>query len=553
MAKNTSIGIDIGNNRLKVVQLRKTSNGIKIERYFVKEYNLSSKEPESSEARFKEIIQILGALFKDTKPVNVVFTISKYGENIRTLSLPFMTEKKLRDALKLGGHQDFIPFNLNNMIWDINVSNIYRRKEEINNDGKEKMDVTFVVAKREAVNKYLDIAEQLNFSLDFLESSTMASLNFSCFNEVIPQEKVWGKVDFGAETTSVNVLEGEGLKFGLNVPWGVNDIIEAVQSTLSMDRLAAKKFVANMDFDPSFISDNEQIQKVAIALEPKIKDFLRQLNGAFSFFESKNAGKPVSEVIISGGGAKLINIAKYISSKTTKNARIEDMLNENIISYDKKQKTELLAALPLLAVALGAALRNLVPVKNNINLLPFEVIIGRKLRSRRSLIIVSAACIFLVLLLGSVYKMKQRSEVVSKIDEINRQLSVMSEDVKELRMKKKSLDSLKGLDLRYTFHTKKFKIWSEQVYRLSTIVPEKMWLFYADWSSFGFRASGACKEDVVKQFSINGEDQPGFKGIKYSTREKEGQTTFDAWIKEEKKVPAVKTTKKPAVPERRSK
>ena len=276
MAKTTSIGIDIGYNQLKVVQLKKTSNGVKIDKFYIEDYGMSSKELESSEARMTVVSQILGRIFKDLKPVNVVLTISKYEENIRTLSMPIMTEKQLREALKLGGNQDFIPFDLKEMIWDVNISHLYRRKEEIKTDGREKMDVIFAVAKKTVVNNYLDVAEKLKFSVDYLESNALASLNFSCFNMIIPKEKIWGKIDFGAETTAVNVLEGESLKFGLNVPWGVNDIIEAVQTTLSMDWPAAKEYVSKMDFSAGSNSADEQANKVFTALESKMKDFLRE-------------------------------------------------------------------------------------------------------------------------------------------------------------------------------------------------------------------------------------------------------------------------------------
>jgi len=535
LAKTTSIGIDIGYNQLKVVQLKKTSNGIKIDRFFVEDYGLSSKELESGEVRMTVVSQILGRIFKDLKPVNVVLTISKYEENIRTLSMPIMTEKQLREALKLGGNQEFIPFDLKEMIWDVNISNLFRRKEDVKTDGKEKMDVIFAVAKKQVVNKYLDVAEKLDFSVDFLESNALASLNFSCFNMIIPKEKIWGKIDFGAETTSVNVLVGDNLKFGLNVPWGINDIIETAQTTLSLDWTAAKEFVAKIDFNAAAANPDEKIKKVFTALEPKVKDFLRQLNGAFSFFESKSGGRPVAEVIVSGGGARLLNMDKFIASKINKNVKNESEINKNVISYDKAMETSLMEALPLLTTAIGAGLRNLLPVRNNINLLPLEIIIGRKLRSRRSLIIVAAACIFLVLMLVTGYKMKQRADVSLKIEEIRGKLDSMSSDIKDLKKKKKSLDRLKILKGRYLRPEAKFKKWSGYLYELSEIVPQnKMWLEVAEWSAMGFETSGACKEDVVKQFSENGAEKINYKGMKYSTRQVEDRTTFKAWIRNER-------------------
>jgi len=545
VAKNTSIGIDIGNNQVKVVQLRKTAAGVSIDKYFIEDYGLTSKELESPALRKKAVVQILEKIFKNLKPLNVSIAISKYEENVRTILFPAMPEKQLREVLRFGGQQDYIPFDLNDMIWDINISsNLQRRKEDPKPEGKEKMEVVFAVAKKTVVNSYLDIGKNLKFPIEILESSLMANLNFSLFNMEIPVEKIWSKVDVGAETTSVNILEGSNLKFGLNVPWGINDIIETAQEVLALDWSSAKEFVSKIDLskDPELV--DKQTKMVFSAFEPKLKDFLRQLNGAFSFFEGKNEGKKVTEVILSGGAARLNNFNKFISDRISKTVKIENELNKNLINYDKSQETELFSALPQLGTAIGAALRILVPVRNNINLLPKEIILGRQLHSRRSLVIVTVACILLVLIVGTVYKIKLCSNLQEKIvlsqDEYNKEDDV----IKDLRMKKKSLDRLKGFTSIYTNHTKLFRKWSDILYELTTIIPEKMWLETVEWNIGGFDATGMCKEDVVRELADKGMRSKYFQNIKYSTRETgDGMISFRSWIRNERPVTVSNTAR----------
>ena len=535
MAKNISIGVDIGNNQVKVVQLRKTSNGVRIDKFFIEDYGLTSVELESAETRMKAVAGILSKIFKDLKPLSIALAVSKSEENVRTVLLPVMTEKQLREVLKFGGQQDYIPFDLNDMIWDINISHFYRRKEEIKTEGKEKMEVVFAVAKKAVVNAYLDLADKLKCSIEVLDSSLLSNLNFSLYNMPMPKDKIWSKLDVGAETTSVNVLEGDSLKFGLNVPWGVNDIVETAQQVLSLDWSAAKDFVSKMDFskDPSMV--DEKTKMVYSAFESKLKDFLRQLNGAFSFFESKSSGRIVSEVYLSGGATKLLNFNKFISAKINKTVKTEGELNKSLISYDKGQEAALLGALPQLGTAIGVALRSLLPVRNNINLLPREIIIGRELKSRRSLVIVSAACILLVLLLGTGYKIKLGADIQSQIDASENVIAGEDAVIKELRMKKKALDRIKGLTTRYTNHTKFFKKWSEILYELTTIVPDTMWFDTAEWNVGGFDSTGFSKEDVAKDLVANGKASKNFPNLTCNTREtNEGSIFFRAYSKREK-------------------
>jgi len=515
LAKNISIGIDIGNSQLKVVLLRKTSQGVKIDKYFIEDYKTSPKDLESPEVRRNKILEILSRIFKEIKPANVVLTVAKGEDNVRAISMPLMQEKALREALKWGGLPDYIPFDLKDMVWDVNISQLFRRKEEIKVDGKEKMDVILAISKREVVNKYLDIVENMKFSIDVLDSNTLASINFSCFNSVVSKEKVWSKIDFGAESTSINILEGNNLKLNLNVPWGVNDIIEATQTVLGKTWEESVEFVKGIDFSKEVSLQEEPVQRVFKAIESKMKDFLRQLNSTFNFFESKNPNKVVSSLLLSGGGSKLLGIDKYLMNMIGKEVYVEK-INKNLISFNKKEEEKLNSLICFLDVAIGAALRNLVSVKNNINLLPLEVIIGRRLRSRRLSTVAVAIIIFLMLSSVSIYKFNMRDKVVKDIEKLQLQLSEISGEANELYKMKQAIDAFKEVEKEYTYIKRNTTSWNSVVYELvSSIVPSDIYLDRASWEARGFTTDGKCpkKNDQVKLFIDNAEQSKYFKGL----------------------------------------
>jgi len=515
LAKSVSIGVDIGNSQLKVVFLRKTSQGIKIEKYFIEDYKTSSTDLKSADIRKNKILEILSRIFKEIKPINVVLTVAKGEDNVRTISMPLMQEKALREALKWGGLPDYIPFDLKEMVWDINISQFFRRKEEIKVEGKEKMDVILTISKKEVVNQYLDIIENLKFSIDVLDSNILAGVNFSCFNSVIPKEKIWGKIDFGAESTSVNILEGNNLKLSLNIPWGVNDIIETVQTVLGKNWEESVEFIKEIDFSKEINQQGESVQKVFKVLEPQIKDFLRQLNSAFNFFESKNPNKIVSSLLLSGGGSKLLGIDKYLMNMTGKEVYVEK-INKNLISFDKKEEEKLNSLICFLDVAIGAALRNLVPVRNNVNLLPLEIIIGRRLRSRRFSTVAVVLSIFLMLSAASIYKFNVKNKVVKEIEKLQLQLSEISGETNELYKMKQAIDAFKEVRKEYTYVKKNMTSWNSVIYELvSSVVPSDVRLDRASWETRGFTTDGKCpkKNDQVKLFIDNAEQSKYFKGL----------------------------------------
>ena len=495
MAKNTSIGVDIGSSSLKVVLLKRTSNGVRLDKFIIEDYNLSHKELESPEVRHKKITEILQRIFKDLKPQNVVFSVAKGEDNIRIITMPLVAEKALRESLKWGGQPDYIPFDLKEMIWDVNISQVLRRKEEIKSDGKEKMDVVLALAKKPVVDLYLDLSEKMKYSMDILESNVLAGVNFTCFNLTLAKDKIWCKIDIGAEATAVNILEGENLKFSLNIPWGVNDIIEMVESVLGKNWQEAKEYAKKVNFGADALADIDS-KNVFQAMEPKIKDFSRQLNGAFSFFESRNPGKIISEILISGGGSKLAGLDKYIMERTGKLVKVENVINKNLINFSKNDEEKITSSLPFLNVAIGAALRNLANVKNNINLLPLDVMIGRKLSTRRLSVLVFVGFFFLCLIGVSIYKYIERGNVIGQIEKIDKDLSGMSIETTELAKMNATINAFKETEREYFSIKKQLPVWSNIVHELVRIIPDKTWLNSAAWSASGFSARGKCPKKI---------------------------------------------------------
>jgi len=523
LAKNTSIGIDIGNSQIKVVLLKKSGNGVKLERFFVENYGLSPKELSSPITVVNKRMEIISKIFKEIKPVNVVVAVAKGEDNIRTIQMPLMTEQSLRQALRWGGQPDYIPFDLKEMTWDIVISQVYRRKEEIKAEGKEKMDVIIALAKKNIVNSYLDIFESSSALIDVLDSNTLSGLNFTCFNYAIPKDKIWAKIDFGAEMTTVNVLDGSNLKFTLNIPWGVNDITEMTQSVSGIaDWKDAQAAVHSMDFN---VSDNPVMQ----ALEPKIKDFVRQLNGAISFYESKNQGCVVSEVMLSGGGAMLCGMDRFIGSKISREVKLENEINRSLINYDKKDETQLKMLLPQLNVAIGAAMRNLVELRNTANLLPFDIMLGRKLKSRRTSTVLVIAASLALLFGGVAWRYSVYSQSLLKLAEVKKEFDSQNGEAVDLIKMQDAVDTFNSISANYASVNANSTVWSDALIELSSIVPKNTYVANANWSArsqqFLFKTAKKFQkeeQEIVEKFS----NSKNFSGMKVG-RMNETESTYD--------------------------
>ena len=123
----------------------------------------------------------------------------------------------------------------------------------------------------------------------------------------------------------------------------------------------------------------------------------------------------------------MANLGIYLQAKLERNVEILDKPNPRLrIS----KKAELSDCLPILDIAIGAALRRLIQFKNTINLLPFEHLLQRKLKSKRSNVITIFCVLFLIILGGIWFKTKEKSNLKNELKIAREKLNTLTPQTK---------------------------------------------------------------------------------------------------------------------------
>ena len=86
------------------------------------------------------------------------------------------------------------------------------------------------------IASHLQLFEELNIVPDVLEAPSMAMANFLYFN----LSQVEGKegiaiINLGAKASSLNIIEGQTLRFNLDFPWAGDDLTLAIAQKLNLD------------------------------------------------------------------------------------------------------------------------------------------------------------------------------------------------------------------------------------------------------------------------------------------------------------------------------
>jgi Tfp pilus assembly PilM family ATPase len=103
--------------------------------------------------------------------------------------------------------------------------------------------------------------------------------------------------------------------------------------------------------------DATKAQQISPIIQGVLSDMCSEVKRSLLYYESQLEGETVTKIILSGGTAKLINVASYFESFLDLKTEIINPLAS--ISHRLKN-SELMDMSPLIGVGIGLALRNVI-------------------------------------------------------------------------------------------------------------------------------------------------------------------------------------------------
>jgi type IV pilus assembly protein PilM len=129
-------------------------------------------------------------------------------------------------------------------------------------------------------------------------------------------------------------------------------VTKVLAEKLGLPFASAEQFKFDLSVSLSAEAKEELPQLLVKTLEPIVTEIQYMLD----FFRSQNSGS-VEKVILSGGGALLLNLADYLTERLNVQTIIGDPWNR--VRYPEELKPVLQEVGPRLAVAIGLAMREI--------------------------------------------------------------------------------------------------------------------------------------------------------------------------------------------------
>ena len=420
LAQKKGFGLDIGQNTIKLVELRKDRSGVHLHRSKIAKTGVTSSM--SKEERSSAISNALGNVLKGVLVGHDPVAVATPGLSafIRYVKLPHVNPSRLKQIISYEAQQQ-VPFPLNEVIWDYQV---LKEKDK----ASAETNVVLVAIKKDVLDAHISSVNAHGIAPSFVEHRPLAVYNSIKFNEETGEDETSVIIDVGERTTDISVEKEGELCWTRSARIGGMDVTEALRKSLNVsfeeaERIKEEETKILLSDEEEKNADDRTTKLWGIAKKP-LSGIVSEIQRSVNYFQTQLGGTRADKIILTGGCTRMENFDSWISSVIA-GPQVSLLNPLRKISCPKGflENTDIGSQLD---VAVGLALRSLGEGFSTINLLPSNILNRQELKKKRAYIALSGVSMALMLGISSVFSTANHNVLKEK-------LKVISEELEEYR------------------------------------------------------------------------------------------------------------------------
>ena len=344
MAKKEQLvtGVDIGSAAVKVCKLQKTGRGytiLAIGSAALPEGSVEDgvlQEPE-------EVGKIIATLFNNLKIKNskIGISISGYSVIVKKVNLEVMEEEELAEYIKSEAEQ-YIPFD---------IDEVYLDFQDLKTGGEkgERTDVMLVAAKKDVIDDYLAMLQEQKLKPVLVDVDGFALENI--WETVTGSTDNVALIDIGASKMNINILCNGASVLARDVVVGSDQLTEQLANSLDVDYDEAEKIKLGL------ISVEEKQKQVEEIFNQTCTQWVLEMKKAIDLYMANHPDKPLSRLVLSGGGSKVNGLLPFIEQETGLEVIAFNPFQNMNFNRKKIDPDYIEAIAPEMAIAAGLAIR----------------------------------------------------------------------------------------------------------------------------------------------------------------------------------------------------
>lgn len=389
-------GIDIGQAGLKAIKLRSSDDGSRLVAVAF-DYIPHPKILSQPDAVPEELIrEAMKTFLERNKLDGDLLAISVPGQSslAKFIKLPPVESSKVAEIVRYEARQQ-IPFDLNDVIWDY---------QPIGGGVEEsgfmlEAEVGLFAMKRDLVYEAMKPFMANGKEVELVQIAPLALYNYLSYDvlgfrktaenpEPPASEDYYVILDMGADNTTLLVSNGRSIWIR-NVPIGGNHFTRALTREMKLTFAKAEHLKCNATKAPD-------PKSVFQAMRPVFNDYVSEIQRSIGYFGSVNRAAKIRKIIGVGNGFRLAGLQKFLQQNLQYEVERLDSLSG--VTGDSVLTDPLFVDnMMTFAVPYGLALQAIGRTRIRTTLLPPEIAVDRKIRSKKPWAIAAAAGLLLAM------------------------------------------------------------------------------------------------------------------------------------------------------------
>lgn len=351
VGRRSYIGVDIGTTSIKIVELTEAGGKPTLKNYGVLEsyghLERLNNAIQTSTLKMldRETGELLNTLLKHLKisTTDAVASLPSFSAFTALLDVPAMTPQETAQAMQYQARA-FVPLPISEVSIDWLPVGEYE-----DNKGVKHQQIFLISVPNEQIRKYQRIFKAAGLTLKALEIECLSLARILTTGD--PTSTLI--VDIGSCSTAVAVAEKGMLKYNVQTDWAGGSLTRTIASGLGINVRRAEE----LKKQKGLLGTGGEYD-ISTLMMPLLDAILSEVKRVKDNYEKNYRGK-VERIILSGGGANLLGIEKYVADQFGLPTVKADPFSSKIV-YPPEVKPLVKEIGPPFAVALGLGIRQFV-------------------------------------------------------------------------------------------------------------------------------------------------------------------------------------------------
>jgi type IV pilus assembly protein PilM len=318
-SSTSTVGLDIGTDHVRAVQLRPAGSGFALTAYGVVEMPMGAVvegeivDIEAVTSAIKEVWRRSGVRGKD-----VSVGVSNQKVIVRLIDLPFMEHAELAGAIQYQA-QDYIPMAIEESILDFQIIGDYMTPSD-----EHMMEVLLVAAHRDMIGAAVAAVEGAGLKLSQIDVSSFAIvralMGSQTMSDLDESGFATGVIHVSSGITNIAVVERGIPRFNRISSLAGNQFTQAIANVLNLTFDEAEDLKIKVGL-PEIEAGQAPVPDVDPAIAPIVQDslerevnkFIAEVRRSLDYYLTQTSQvRTIQRILLTGSGAQLKSLAPYL-------------------------------------------------------------------------------------------------------------------------------------------------------------------------------------------------------------------------------------------------